>query len=111
MAATPCTLNFVFAGRTLAAIAPAILVSGCMTASSAAQPIEAGAQPTEQTCNAEPAKRFIGQRFNAAALRKASGVSEVRRVKPGEAISMLFMNGRLTVYVDAQGTITSLSCS
>ena len=100
-----------FAGRTLAAIGPAILVTGCMTASSAAQPIEAGSAPTEQTCNADPAKRFIGQRFDATALRKASGAGDVRRVNPGEAISMLFMNGRLTVYVDAHGTITSLSCS
>ena len=109
--AAPTFAKFTCASRSLAAIGPAILVTGCMTASSAAQPIEAGSAPTEQTCNAEPAKRFIGQRFDASALRKLSGAGEVRRVNPGEAISMLFMNGRLTVYVDAQGTITSLSCS
>ncbi|MBC7491249.1 MAG: hypothetical protein H7241_02220 [Novosphingobium sp.] len=101
--------SYAFAARALLVAIPSTLVAGCMTAS-AAQPVEA-APPTTQTCNAEPAKRFIGQRFDAAALQKASGANQVRRVNPGEAISMLFMNGRLTVYVDAQGTITSLSCS
>lgn len=98
-----------FAARALLVAVPASLVTGCMTAS-AAQPVEA-APPTEQTCNAEPARRFVGQRFDAAALQKASGANQVRKVNPGEAISMLFMNGRLTVYVDAQGAITALSCS
>ena len=103
---------FILSGRALATLVPALLVSGCMTGTSVAQPLAGEATPpTTQTCNAEPAKRFIGQRFDAAALQKASGANQVRRVNPGEAISMLFMNGRLTVYVDAQGTITSLSCS
>ncbi|WP_295635975.1 I78 family peptidase inhibitor [Novosphingobium sp.] len=101
--------SFAFAARALLAAVPATLVTGCMTAS-AAQHADA-APPTEQTCNAEPAKAFIGQRFDAATLQKASGAGQVRKVNPGEAISMLFMNGRLTVYVDAQGTITALSCS
>jgi hypothetical protein len=98
-----------FAARALLVAIPSTLVTGCMTAS-AAQPVEA-APPTEQTCNADPAKRFIGQRFDAAALQQASGANQVRRVNPGEAISMLFMNGRLTVYVDEKGVVTSLSCS
>ena len=101
--------SFAFATRALLVAVPATLVTGCMTAS-AAQPADAP-PPTEQTCHAEPAKALVGQRFDAAALRRASGAGEVRKVNPGEAISMLFMNGRLTVYVDAQGTITALSCS
>ena len=102
--------SFAFAARTLVVALQATFVTGCMTASSATQPIEAGT-PTEQTCNAELATGFIGQRFDATALRTASGAGEVRRVNPGEAISMLFMSGRLTVYVDAGGLVTSLSCS
>ena len=101
--------SFAFAARALLVAVPATLVAGCMNAS-AARPADA-APPTEQTCHSEPAKALIGQKFDAAALRQASGAGEVRRVNPGEAISMLFMNGRLTVYVDAAGTITSLSCS
>jgi hypothetical protein len=100
---------FAFARLILVGV-PSMLVAGCMTAS-AAQSSDAGAPLAEQTCHAEPAKAFVGKAFNATALRKASGVDNVRRVNPGEAISMLFMNGRLTVYVDEKGVITSLSCS
>jgi len=104
--------TFAFASRVLAVAVPAVLVTGCMSGSSAAHPVAGeGLPPTEQTCRAEPAQRFVGQRFDEAALRKASGAGEVRTVMPGEAISMLFMNGRLTVYVDAKGIITALSCS
>ena len=103
--------RFGSASRVLASTLPAILLSGCMTAASNTHPVDAAAPQAEQTCHVEPAKAYVGRKFDATALRKASGAAEVRRVNPGEAISMLFMNGRLTVYVDAQGTITALSCS
>lgn len=100
-----------FACRT-AALAGPVLLAGCMgTGASAARPADAVTPPAEQTCHADPVQRFVGQRFDEAALRKASGAGEVRVVHPGEAISMLFMNGRLTVYLDEKGTITALSCS
>lgn len=81
------------------------------TGASAARPSDAMNPPAEQTCHADPAQRFVGRKFDEAALRKASGAGEVRVVHPGEAISMLFMNGRLTVYVDDKGAVTALSCS
>ncbi len=104
--------TFAFSSRALAAVGPALLVTGCMTETSSAQPVAGeGLPPTEQTCQAEPAKAFIDRRFDAAALQKASGAHQVRKVNPGEAIAMLVMNGRLTVYVDEKGIVTSLSCS
>jgi hypothetical protein len=86
---------------------PCQCVAGC-TSASAARTADWGSPTTEQARNGEPAKRFISPRFNATALRKAG---EVRWINPGKAISMLFMNGRLPVYVDAKGTIATLSCS
>lgn len=99
--------------RAVATAIPCLLVAGCMTGTrtSAAQPADAMAPPSEQTCHADPVQRFIGQRFDEGALRKASGAGDLRVVHPGEAISMLFMNGRLTVYVDDKGLVTALSCS
>ena len=102
-----------FARRAIALTVPIMLVAGCMMGppASTAQRADTMSPPAPQTCHAEPAQRMVGKPFDEAALRKASGSDQVRTVRPGEAISMLFMNGRLTVYVDAQGTITALSCS
>lgn len=84
----------------------------CGCASAAAEPQRPPA--AQNACHAEAAQSFVGQKASsdsAAAMLKASGATTLRWVPPRTAVSMLFMNGRLTVAYDDDYVITHVSCN
>jgi hypothetical protein len=65
-------------------------------------------------CNAEPGQLFIGQKADAAsglAIRRATGSDVVRWAPPRTAMTMEFMEGRVTVAYDDAMNITAVTCS
>jgi hypothetical protein len=64
-------------------------------------------------CNAEPGQLFVGQKADAAsglAIRQATGADVVRWAPPRTAMTMEFMEGRVTVAYDDAMNITRVSC-
>lgn len=64
-------------------------------------------------CNAEPGQLFVGQKADAAsglAIRQATGADTLRWVPPRTAVTMEFLEGRVTVSYDDAMTITRVSC-
>ena len=64
-------------------------------------------------CNAEPGQLFVGQKADASsglAIRQATGADVVRWVPPRTAVTMEFMEGRVTIGYDDAMTITRVAC-
>ena len=64
-------------------------------------------------CNAEPGQLFVGQKADAAsglAIRQATGADVVRWAPPRTAMTMEFMEGRVTVAYDDAMNITRVTC-
>ena len=88
--------------RVLTTAAAAAVLSGCATTYS-----------ETDFCNAEPGQLFIGQKADAAsglAIRQATGADTVRWAPPRGAMTMEFMEGRVTVAYDDAMTITAVTC-
>jgi hypothetical protein len=64
-------------------------------------------------CNAEPGQLFIGQKADAAsglAIRRATGADVVRWAPPRSAMTMDFLEGRVTVAYDDAMNVTAVTC-
>ena len=64
-------------------------------------------------CNAEPGQLFVGQKADAAsglAIRQATGADTLRWAPPRTAMTMEFMEGRVTAAYDDAMTITAVTC-
>ena len=64
-------------------------------------------------CNAEPGQLFVGQKADAAsglAIRQATGADTVRWAPPRGAMTMDFLEGRVTVAYDDAMNVTAVSC-
>ena len=64
-------------------------------------------------CNAEPGQLFVGQKADAAsglAIRQATGADTLRWAPPRSAMTMEFMEGRVTVAYDDAMNITRVAC-
>ncbi|MCD7099935.1 I78 family peptidase inhibitor [Stenotrophomonas sp. MMGLT7] len=73
-----------------------------------AAPVDGGA-----ACRPEALEGFVGQVASEAVVKKAvaeSGARHARVAKPGMAMTMDFRQDRLTIMVDAQNRIESISC-
>lgn len=82
-------------------------------ASAAALPGCATTYSETDFCNAEPGQLFVGQKADAAsglAIRQATGADTVRWAPPRSAMTMEFMQGRVTVAYDDAMTITAVTC-
>lgn len=92
-------IPFVFAAACdLAAVAPA------------PQPSGPGLPPMAQdTCNANQYGNLIGQ--DATALERVLILSQVRVIRPGQAVTMDFRPERINFNVSAGNRITSIHCS
>jgi hypothetical protein len=44
------------------------------------------------------------------AARKDAGAERVRALKPGQAVTMEYLAGRLNLYLDASGRIERIGC-
>jgi hypothetical protein len=64
-------------------------------------------------CSARPAQFAVGQPYTHALAhraRRVSGASLVRRLAPGEAITLEYLGHRLTLEVGRRNTVTSVRC-
>lgn len=93
--------------RLLPAVLPAIcLLAACATP--ATEPPPAAGQ-----CNADAAQAHVGHAASTAmieAARKDAGADRVRTLKPGQAVTMEYLAGRLNLYLDANGNIERIGC-
>jgi hypothetical protein len=68
--------------------------------------------PTGQ-CDAAPAQFAVGQSYSAdlaERARAAAGAAVVRRLVPGQVVTMEFNGARLNLDTDATGKVTSARC-
>lgn len=86
-------------------LVPAMLsLAACVTAE---------APPVAGQCNADAANAYLGRTADAAtveAARKAAGAARVRTLKPGQMVTMEYLEGRLNLYLDANGRIERIAC-
>lgn len=82
-----------------------------------AQPIAVGEphpMPAPRSCNADAAKAAaIGQTADAATVERVrvqAGGHTVRVLKPGQAITKEYLDGRVNVHVDANNVIVEVGC-
>lgn len=64
-------------------------------------------------CDASAVQSLIGQEATEEVVEQArtdAGAETARTLRPGQAVTMEFREGRLNVDVDENGTITSLRC-
>jgi len=83
----------------------------------AAKPASAPAPQTAEApagrCDAAAAERFVGQPYTDALgedARQASGANTLRRIEPGQAVTLDFREDRLNIELDANSTVTRVRC-
>lgn len=90
--------------RTLLLVPAMLSLAACATAE---------APPAAGGCNADAASAYLGKAADAAtieAARKAAGAERVRTIKPGQMVTMEYIEGRLNLYLDANGRIERIAC-
>lgn len=95
----------------LSALALSLILPACATP---ATPPMTDPQPAAQdTCRPEPAKAMVGQSATAANVERArtlAGARMARVLKPGQMVTMEYLEGRLNIDVDANNVITNVRC-
>ena len=72
------------------------------------------APPQADACSPQSLSRYVGLAANdstAARMKRETGKTDLRWVRPGMAVTMDYREDRLTVYVDAANRIERASCS
>jgi hypothetical protein len=90
--------------RTLLLVPAVLSLAACATAE---------VPPVAGQCNVDAANTYLGKAADAAtieAARKATGAERVRTIKPGQAVTMDYLEGRLNLYLDAAGNIERIGC-
>ncbi len=90
------------------ALLPAVALSlvACVTTTPETPPL-AG------SCNADAAAAYVGKPADAAtveASRTSAGAQRVRTLKPGQMVTMEYLQGRLNLHLDTNGNIERVSC-
>ncbi|MEH6413948.1 I78 family peptidase inhibitor [Pseudomonas sp. CGJS7] len=84
------------------------------TAAEPAAPAQPAPMPKPPSCNAEAAQAAaVGKSADAATverIRIAAGGHSVRVLKPGQAITKEYLDGRVNVHVDANNVIVEVGC-
>ena len=65
-------------------------------------------------CSPEALARYAGLAGNdatAARMKRETGKTALRWIKPGMAVTMDYREDRLTIYLDAAGKVERASCS
>lgn len=73
----------------------------------------AEAPPAPGRCNADAANAHVGKAADAAtveAARRAAGAERARTLQPGQVVTMEYLEGRLNLYLDANGSIERVGC-
>lgn len=94
-----------------------LLAGACASPSDkqADRPTEAATPPAETRmhCKADPAQRFVGQPYSdtlGEEVRQATGSRTLRRIAPGQPVTMDFREDRLNVEVDAEDKVSRIYC-
>ena len=93
--------------------AAAATLGACATPAGSTPPLEPSPPAETERCDAEAARSVVGQVYSAATAeqaRAASGATVVRRIEPGQMVTMEFRAGRLNIDTDAGGRITAVRC-
>ena len=96
----------------LSMLSPLLLLAACAS-QPANQSSTDAASEAPAACNADAAKRYVGQpasEANVEAVRKATGSKLVRSLKPGQAATMDYRIERVNVLQDAAGNIEQITC-
>lgn len=91
------------------ALAP--LLAACTT--TAAPPMSDPQPPAQASCNHAAAQSLVGQPATPANVERArqlAGARMARVLKPGQMVTMEFIEGRLNIDVDASNVILALRC-
>lgn len=87
-------------------------LSACTT--TASPPMSDPSPPASgAACNAEAARDAIGKTATADVVERArtqAGARMARVLKPGQMVTMEYMEGRLNIDVDARNVITNVRC-
>lgn len=81
--------------------------------STAAAPAQAPAGEATAQCDASKAQSVVGQNYTdalAAQAQAAAGAKTVRRLVPGQAVTMEFNGERLNLETDASSVIVTVRC-
>ena len=73
----------------------------------------AGTPPTSGQCDAAKAQFAVGESYSdalAERARIAAGASVVRKLVPGQVVTMEYSAGRLNLDTDTGGKVTSARC-
>lgn len=73
----------------------------------------AGSPPMSGQCDATKAQFAVGESYSEALAeraRKAAGASVVRKLVPGQVMTMEYSAGRLNLDTDAGGKVSSARC-
>lgn len=92
--------------RNLSLLLLAPLAAACTTM--------APAEPGSGGCSPEALARYTGLPANeatAARMKRETGRTALRWVRPGMAVTMDYREDRLTVYIDAANKVERASCS
>lgn len=84
------------------------IIAAC---ASATPPVAA---PPAGACSPPSLARYVGLAANdstAARMKRETGKTDLRWVRPGMAVTMDYREDRLTVYVDAANRVERASCS
>lgn len=95
---------------TLALLVLSATLVGCATT---AAPPMSDPTPPAASCDHTRAQSLIGQAATPANVERArqlAGARMARVLKPGQMVTMEFIEGRLNVYVDANNVITQIRC-
>ena len=91
----------------LALLPTTLLLAACATPAADDAPVASG------QCNADAAQKHVGHAASAGmieAARKDAGADRVRTLRPGQAVTMEYLAGRLNLYLDASGNIERIAC-
>jgi len=91
-----------------------LAVSACATTTTGAPPMSGQTPPVVMSCNADSAKpAAIGKTATAAVVERArvdAGARTARVLKPGQMVTMEYLEGRLNIDVDAGNVISRVRC-
>ncbi|GAB1594908.1 I78 family peptidase inhibitor [Lysobacter claricitrinus] len=89
-----------------------VALAACSTTSST-PPMSDPMPPVTAQCHADAAQSLVGQSAtpqNVETARQRAGAQMARVLKPDQAVTMEYREGRLNIYVDAANVITRIAC-
>ncbi len=98
----------------LAVVATLGLLSVSACATTVAPPMSGPTPPVAMSCDADSAKpAAINKTATAAVVERArvdAGARTARVLKPGQMVTMEYLEGRLNIDVDARNVISNVRC-